>query len=81
MPKSKTAIKGTCHFCNNEINAWETAAYPVTGWEGERHSGGANSIIGRIRQPNLVAHLVCVKEGLRNQKSGEIKGQTSLLSD
>lgn len=39
----------------------DIAAYRVTGWEVERSAGGANRILGREREPNLIVHAVCAE--------------------
>ena len=63
--------RGDCVFCDGPVLPLETAAWPVTGWEAERGGGGANHIIGRTRADDgRVAHLVCVKRAVADQRRG-----------
>lgn len=79
--RSRTRIKGVCVICKKEISGWESAAFPVTGWEAERSSGGANRIINRKRRDNVVAHLVCLEHGINAKKLGELEGQIGLFEE
>lgn len=63
-------MKGRCEFCGAEVEKWQTAAYPVTGWEAERARGGANQIHGRERVPGRVAHASCMEQSLARQRRG-----------
>lgn len=64
-----------CLICGKAVFAWETAAFPVTGWEFERHGGGANQIKGRKRKEFEIAHAQCVDRKLRQDRQGHIPGQ------
>jgi len=57
-------MKGWCTFCEQVVQAHQTAAYAVDGWEVERKGGGANAIKGRRRTGN-VAHVTCLERYLR----------------
>ena len=37
------------------------AAFPVTGWVGERDGGGPNQVWLSQRLPNRIAHLGCIR--------------------
>lgn len=71
-------MKGLCEFCGAEVEKWQTAAYPVTGWEAERAKGGANQIHGRQRVPGRVAHTSCLERQLALQRQGIHPGQGRL---
>lgn len=53
--------RGQCAFCPLPVLANETAAFPIKGWEVERSAGGANRILGREREPNVIAHATCAE--------------------
>jgi len=69
--------RGICPYCERPVLTSEAAAFPVTGWEFERHGGGANRIAGRKRQPGRIAHVFCVENELRRDRQG-LRGQMSL---
>jgi hypothetical protein len=54
--------RGVCEFCKRGVFPNEKAAFRVRGWEIERDQGGANSIVGRERQPDRIVHALCVKQ-------------------
>lgn len=56
-----TPPRGTCHFCRQPVLDHEQAAFPVHGWELEREQGGANRILGREREPDVIAHAQCAE--------------------
>lgn len=60
------ATRGTCELCHASVTSYETAAYPIAGWEVERAQGGANRILGRQRVPNRIAHAPCIERQLRD---------------
>lgn len=69
-----SGIRGTCEFCGEPVSESETAGFRIRGWELERAQGGANTILGKERQPNRIVHAHCVKHatdldrrGLRDQ--------------
>jgi hypothetical protein len=53
-------MKSQCEFCHETVEAWHTAAFPITGWETERSQGGANQIKARTRIPDRIAHATCL---------------------
>lgn len=61
-------LRGMCAFCRRPVEATDTAAFPVEGWEVERAQGGANRILGRTRKPNVIAHASCAE---RHYKVGD----------
>lgn len=56
-----TPPRGKCHFCLQDVLESQQAAYPIRGWELEREQGGANRILGREREPNVIAHATCAE--------------------
>lgn len=70
--------RGKCELCSDPVRTWETAAFPVTGWEIERYSGGANQIKGRKRAPDRIVHALCLERKLGNEKRGMVEGQMEL---
>lgn len=70
--------RGKCEFCSDVVLTYQTAAFPVTGWELERGGGGANQIKGRKRTPNRIAHVHCLEAKLGNEKRGVIAGQMEI---
>lgn len=68
-------MKSQCEFCHETVEAWHTAAFPVTGWETERTRGGANQIKARTRVPDRIAHATCLDAHLNQKKRGVIEGQ------
>lgn len=72
-------MKGTCAFCGRGVESRDTAAYRVRGWEIERAQGGANHIVEREREPNIVAHAMCVESRQRQRRYGIAYGQEPLV--
>jgi len=67
-------------FCGEEVHSYNQAAYPVRGWEVERQQGGANRILLRQREANVIAHAYCVEsEAKRRLGRGPVAGQMDLL--
>jgi hypothetical protein len=64
---------GTCERCGEPVEAPQTPAYPITGWEVGRSGGGANAIRNRERIPDRVRHMTCLpdKAGQERPLSGE----------
>ena len=61
-----SGYRGLCEFCGRPVTDLEVAAFRVRGWEIERDQGGANTIAGRERQPNRIAHATCVRHFLEH---------------
>jgi hypothetical protein len=74
-----SAFRGVCEFCHEDVRSGK-AAFRVRGWELERAQGGANQIVGKERQPNRIAHALCVSIAVRQEKRG-LSGQTSLIGE
>ena len=53
--------RGNCHECGKEIMLHEKIAYRIRGFEVEREGGGANSILGKERQPDRIWHVPCAR--------------------
>lgn len=70
--------RGQCAFCPRQVLDTETAAFPVTGWEVERAQGGANRILGRTREPNVIAHAECAE---RHFKVGDQMSMDAIVTD
>jgi hypothetical protein len=58
--------RGICQFCGSAVMETDTAAYRIMGWEIERDGGGANQIVGREREPNMIFHETCVRQHVRS---------------
>lgn len=67
-----------CEICGEPVEPWQTAAFPVTGWEVQRYGGGANQIKARERVPNRIAHATCLERQLDRQRRGVIPGQMEI---
>jgi hypothetical protein len=70
--------RGQCAFCPRPVLQNERAAFPVSGWEVEREQGGANRILGRTREPNVIAHAACAE---RHFKMGDQMGLEGMGDD
>jgi hypothetical protein len=70
--------RGACELCEEPVFTYQTAAFPVTGWEIERYGGGANQIKARRRVPNRIVHAHCLERKLGNEKRGVIEGQMEI---
>lgn len=57
--------RGACHFCGEQVTTTHKAAWPISGWELEREGGGANRILGRTREPDVIAHATCAESHFR----------------
>lgn len=67
--------RGVCEICRDTVFTYQTAAFPVTGWEVERGQGGVNQIKARKRVPNRITHAHCLEAKLGSEKRGVIAGQ------
>jgi hypothetical protein len=70
--------RGTCEFCQEQVRTGDLAGFRVRGWELERSQGGANQIAGKERQPDRIAHALCVTSAISHDRRG-LRGQTSLI--
>jgi len=74
------STRGQCVFCSKPVEAIETAAWPVVGWEAERGRGGANQIIGRERVlDGRIAHAACARRAAELDRAGIAAEQTTLI--
>ena len=71
-------FRGTCEFCHRQVSGADRAAFRVRGWELERAQGGANHITGKERQPERIAHALCVTTAVHDDRRG-LRGQGSLI--
>lgn len=67
-----SAPLGFCEKCGRPVNK-DNAAYPVTGWEvlrysGGKLSGGANAIRNRERTPGRIRHEACLPDPRVNEE-------------
>lgn len=72
------SFRGTCEFCKREVSSADRAGFRVRGWELERSQGGMNHVVGKERQPDRIAHALCVASAIREERRG-LRGQTSLI--
>jgi len=54
-----TTLIGYCDDCDAPVYDHQTRVYRVHGYEETRGAGGANKIMRREREPNLVWHPHC----------------------
>lgn len=72
-------VRGRCEFCGQDVTNATNAAWRVRGWELERSRGGANYIADKERQPDRIAHALCVERASRLKRQGIAPGQGSLV--
>ena len=64
--------RGTCIHCHQPVRQSELAAFRVTGWEVERAQGGANRILDRKREPDIIAHAKCAEHHAKYGAQGAL---------
>jgi hypothetical protein len=72
-------VRGRCEFCGEDVTNAQNGAWRVRGWELERTRGGANYIADKERQPNRIAHALCIERRVRAAKAGISDGQGTLV--
>jgi len=65
---------GPCAKCGETVRSSQTHVFRVSGYEETREGGGANKIMEKTREPNLVWHKTCWELWLR-----AIPGQGTFL--